>query len=268
MGALLPILPLMLAQHKSIGPSWADPFSLHTAMTLMDELVFSLPLMAVLAAWWLSRLLGISESGIEPAALRRLAPMFAMLGVPAVLMAYSGIGESLMVNRYFIATLLGMPALMGLTLAETNISLKILLLVIFLGASTALVQANTSRLKYSQQVYEKTAQQAAGGYDLVFETSVEAFPVWFAYPNLRPRIAVIDFPPASDTALPRTLSHLQHIERNTEQMYDLPPRWDAKTIASHGPFWLIGNTEYLPSIQQWTPIVLVDSQRKLYEMRP
>jgi hypothetical protein len=191
-----------------------------------------------------------------------------MLGIPLILVAISKVGESLMVDRYFIATLLGMPALVGLVLAETNARLKIVLLACFLAASTAHVASNASRLKLIQNLTDIDARELSQEkYGLVAACTVEAFPIWFSYPSLRPRIAVIDLPPQSYAALPRQLGHMQHVEGNTENLYDLPPRWDATTIAKNGRFRLWGPGEFLPAIKQWTSMVQVDPDQDLYEVR-
>lgn len=266
--AFIPGIPLMLQQHRSTGAGWVQPISAHSTVQLLDELFFPLPLLAVLFFWWANRLLGIPHDPVERTKLRRLVPMFAMFFVPAIAIGYSMTRQSMMVDRYMLVTLIAIPALVILPLAETSTALKTVLLILFLFGSTIIVRWNAVRLAGSQAYFDAIAQQAKGNhYPLIFDLRNDALPVWFQHPELHSRIAQIDLSPSGSAPLPRLLNYAHHTDGETQQLYDFPPMWNVSTIAKHGPF--IAEFNYcMPEIQKLTPLQVLDQRRDIYKMSP
>jgi hypothetical protein len=268
--ALIPLLPLLLHQKQTFGESWVDPFSPRNLVYVLAELFYPLPLLAVLVAWWASRLLG-HRPFTPPERLRAIVPLAALIGVPAVIAAYSAVGDSLLVDRYMFATLLAIPALLASAIAETDRRLTTVVALGCLGLSVLLMRANVQRMEIEEQWFQRAAdlaRQPGADYALVFDSRHEAYPTWFAAPDLRARIGFLDLSTVDPATLYPIVRYEQRLHRQTAHVYDLPPTWDLATLRAKGRFRFLGNPMSLAALRRVLPLREVDPDLHIFEPLP
>lgn len=259
---LLALLPWFFKQRQLFGLSWIDPFSTAAAGKLLITLFFPLTFLATFIFWWIGQWQSEQTTHYSREQFRQLTPMFALLFLPGAIIALAILGPSFLVDRYMIATVIGLPALAAPLIAQMNRPLRFGLGVLLLVLSIALMQWNAGRLATNDRFYASTAEQARQDlYPIYFVSRFDAYPMWFRFPDLQPRIATIDLRFESNS-LPRSIAFDQRAQAMREESYHLPPMISLQTARDRGIFRYIGPAE---GFNAMTGLHVVDSQHNLCE---
>lgn len=257
-------LPLMRTQYRGMGATWIEPMHLVAAAHLLEQIFYAPMLMILLIGWGIDRY--ISKSSTTAALMPPLGGLFALVFIPLFFFVYSIVGEPLLVDRYFILTVLGLSAVVAALMSEIGRGVRRFLLVIFLILSTLIVRWHGSidaGLTFYENGLAANAERLGNNALLLFPTRHDLFELWFQHPELRGRLAMIDL---TGIDLPRDIAFEQRTHRATWKMADLPPIIDIRQMPGV-PFQFLGEPSLLQKIGQKIPLEAVDPQWQVYAVK-
>lgn len=201
-------------------PFWTDPVDPGRTRQYLTILLSQSPITALLIVAWLAALVGVLRRswprplGDLPRILRDYVPVATLFCLPAIYLAISWASVSVLLNRYTICMALALlPLAAVLTASLSSRAALVPLLVMLALATTQVYQAGRYKLQGTHNEIEANIRQVralAPEGQVVFERLSQGAPVWLHGPDLRSRVALLDF----ELSPGQTYSNVRIVERD------------------------------------------------------
>jgi hypothetical protein len=243
--ALLPFIPFIKSQAEGLSvKTWVDPFSFVLARTFLTDTLCAVPLLLVVAVWTIGKLIQDPAAPADPIDRKTVRaatlPVLSLVAVPLVIIAFSAVVQSALIDRYAISAALVLApvvALLGQSLSRT----MLLVLAIFLSGFTVL-QLHSVTSTRAGDLGELTAyrdEMLSDNLPIVFADRADAVRLAAFDPDLFPRIQLVDQREAGVT-----LSNFRRYEIDMigkmNAIYPLPALVTPAQMGGGGPFHFYG----------------------------
>jgi hypothetical protein len=243
--ALLPFIPFIKSQAEGLTvKTWVDPFSFVLARTFLTDTLCAVPLLLAVAVWTMGKLIQEPVAAANPADRKIIRaaslPMLSLVVVPLVIIAFSAVVQSALIDRYAISAALVLAPVVALLGQSLSRSMLVLLAVFLSGFAVLQVHSVTSTR--AGDLGELTAYRdelLGDSLPMVFADRADAVRLAAFDPDLFSRIQLVD-QRGPGVALSNFRRYEIDMIGKMNAIYPLPPLVTPAQMGAGGPFHFYG----------------------------